>query len=64
MTTNIGVEGMVGNVPRPGLVANTIKDIANAAIKLYQDIVRGSIAMPIVQGGSFKIQSQMGPKTE
>ncbi len=37
ITTSIGAESMADNLPWPGLVENTREDIANAAIRLYQD---------------------------
>lgn len=40
VTTPVGAEAMSGDMPWPGLIANTAKDIADAAVRLYQDQVR------------------------
>ncbi|SQF98338.1 glycosyltransferase [Paucimonas lemoignei] len=37
VTTPIGAEAMSGNLPWPGLVASSAQDIADAAVRLYQD---------------------------
>ncbi len=37
VTTPIGAEAMAGDLPWPGLIANSAADIANAAVRLYQD---------------------------
>lgn len=37
VTTNIGIESMQTNLAWPGLVANDAQQIADAAVKLYQD---------------------------
>ena len=37
ITTNIGAEGMTGDNNWPGLIANTVDDIAESAVNLYQD---------------------------
>jgi len=37
VTTPIGAEAMSGEHPWPGLIASSAEDIANAAVRLYQD---------------------------
>ena len=37
VTTPIGAEAMSGDLPWPGLVASSAQDIADAAVRLYQD---------------------------
>ncbi len=37
VTTDIGAEGMTGALPWPGRIANTVEDIVQAAIELYQN---------------------------
>jgi glycosyltransferase involved in cell wall biosynthesis len=37
VTTNIGAEAMNGDLPWPGLIANSAQGIADAAVRLYQD---------------------------
>ena len=37
VTTSIGAEGMHGDLLWPGIVADDLEDIVNAAVKLYQD---------------------------
>ena len=40
VTTDIGAEGMHGDLEWSGLVANTAQDIASAAIELYTDKIK------------------------
>lgn len=37
ITTDIGIEGMAGGLPWPGIVANTVESIVSAAIALYKN---------------------------
>jgi len=37
ITTDIGAEGMTGNLDWPGLIENDVKSIANSAVDLYQN---------------------------
>ncbi len=37
VTTSIGAEGLNGNLPWPGFIADSAKEIASTAVKLYQN---------------------------
>lgn len=40
ITTPTGAEGMAGGMPWPGAIAQTAQDLADAAVRLYQDQTR------------------------